>query len=159
MVSKKIMINKSSVFQYVVLITGALVYLLTIGYNINIYDEGIALVGAERIAHGEIPYRDFWTMYTPLNYYINAIWMSITGWTILSSRILASLLTLGTSLIIYFSLKKYISQFTALAGYLFSIVILFLSPISARPVTLAMFLGAIHIYFLIKCFISFFGIN
>ncbi len=34
---------------------------------INIYDEGVLLTGAKRFAQGEIPYKDFWTIYTPLN--------------------------------------------------------------------------------------------
>jgi len=143
--------NKSRrILEIFVLITGAILYLLTIGYNINIYDEGIAIVGAERVAHGEMPYRDFWTMYTPLSYYINAFWMSITGWTVISSRILASMFTLGTCLIIYFSLRKYTSNFIALAGYLFSIVMLFLSSIYSRPGAIALFLGALAVFLLMS---------
>lgn len=145
--------NKTKrIIEITVLIAGAIVYLVSIGYNINIYDEGIALVGAERVAHGEIPYRDFWTMYTPLSYYINALWMSLTGWTVMSSRILASMFTIGTCLIIYFSLKKYTSSSVALAGYLFSMVMLFLSTIYSRPGGMALFLGALTIYILIKSF-------
>ena len=32
---------------------------------LNIYDEGIIVYGATRVMHGEIPYRDFWTQYSP----------------------------------------------------------------------------------------------
>jgi hypothetical protein len=37
--------------------------------NLNMYDEGIILVGADRIMRGDVPYRDFWTMYGPGQFY------------------------------------------------------------------------------------------
>lgn len=37
---------------------------------LNIYDEGIILVGAQRVMQGELPYRDFWTMYGPGQFYL-----------------------------------------------------------------------------------------
>src|SRR5689334_6046278 len=33
--------------------------------DLNVYDEGVVLVAAQRILDGDIPYRDFWHMYAP----------------------------------------------------------------------------------------------
>jgi hypothetical protein len=40
--------------------------------DVNVYDEGVAVYGAERVASGEVPYRDFWTIYAPGDLYLIA---------------------------------------------------------------------------------------
>lgn len=47
--------------------------------RLNPYDEGIILVGADRILAGELPYRDFWTMYGPAQFYVVAALFKIFG--------------------------------------------------------------------------------
>jgi len=42
-------------------------------------DEGIVLEGAERVLHGEIPYRDFFTFYTPGSFYLVAMAFRVFG--------------------------------------------------------------------------------
>ncbi|BCX03327.1 MAG: hypothetical protein KatS3mg053_1265 [Candidatus Roseilinea sp.] len=46
---------------------------------LNIYDEGIIVYGATRVMHGEIPYRDFWTQYSPGQLYVLAGLFHIFG--------------------------------------------------------------------------------
>src|SRR5262245_48132784 len=41
--------------------------------------EGIPAVGAQRILHGELPYRDFWTMYAPGSFYLLAALFKLFG--------------------------------------------------------------------------------
>ena len=40
--------------------------------TVGTYDEGLVLVGADRVLHGEMPYRDFWTLYGPGSFYLLA---------------------------------------------------------------------------------------
>ncbi|MCK4236762.1 MAG: hypothetical protein KAX38_06560 [Candidatus Krumholzibacteria bacterium] len=49
-----------------ILISLSSLYLL-VGFNQDpdIYDEGLGVYGAARVLNGEIPYRDFWTLYAP----------------------------------------------------------------------------------------------
>lgn len=65
------------------------VFYLIAGFNfeINIYDEAIGIVGAERILNGELPYQDFWTIYSPGIFYFNAILISIISDDIFSLRL------------------------------------------------------------------------
>src|ERR1044071_3009268 len=42
-------------------------------------DEGIVLQGAERILRGEIPYRDFFSFYTPGSFYLISIVFRLFG--------------------------------------------------------------------------------
>ena len=53
---------------------------------LNIYDEGIILTGAARVMRGELPYRDFWTQYSPGQFYTLAALFSITGKSVLAAR-------------------------------------------------------------------------
>ncbi len=65
-----------------------LVYLV-IGFNlnINIYDEGIVLVGAARVAGGAVPYRDFWSIYGPGQFHLLALLFRLFGVSILVVRV------------------------------------------------------------------------
>ena len=47
--------------------------------NCGPYDEFLSLYGADRVLHGEIPYRDFWTMYGPAQFYVLAGFFKIFG--------------------------------------------------------------------------------
>src|SRR6184192_324694 len=49
-------------------------------------DEGIVLQGAARILRGEIPYRDFFSFYTPGSYYLYAGLFKIFGISLLVAR-------------------------------------------------------------------------
>jgi hypothetical protein len=43
---------------------------ITVQPNILAYDEALILYGASRVLHGDVPYRDFWTLYGPGSYYV-----------------------------------------------------------------------------------------
>jgi hypothetical protein len=47
--------------------------------GIDPYDEGIRLYGAMRVLHGAVPYRDFFAMYGPAQFYWPAAWFAVFG--------------------------------------------------------------------------------
>lgn len=49
-------------------------------------DEGVTLTMAERILHGQIPYRDFFTFVTPGSPYLMALWFKLFGPSYLVAR-------------------------------------------------------------------------
>ena len=53
----------------------------------------VTATAAERVQAGDIPYRDFWTMYAPGSYYLLALLFSIFGNHILVSSVAASILS------------------------------------------------------------------
>lgn len=64
----------------VLLFAGTFLYLLAFRRVTNMDpDEGIVLQGAERILHGQLPYRDFFSFYTPGSFYITAKVLKIFG--------------------------------------------------------------------------------
>jgi 4-amino-4-deoxy-L-arabinose transferase-like glycosyltransferase len=50
------------------------------------YDEGILLQGAVRILQGQVPYRDFFSFYTPAGYYVYAALFKVFGTSIVVAR-------------------------------------------------------------------------
>ena len=54
------------------LVVVAVLQLAANGTVVGIYDEGLILYGAARVAAGDVPYRDFWTLYGPGSFYLLA---------------------------------------------------------------------------------------
>lgn len=53
---------------------------------LNVYDEGIILVGAQRVLDGDVPYADFWSMYPPGPFYLLAGLFAIFGESVTVER-------------------------------------------------------------------------
>jgi hypothetical protein len=43
------------------------------------YDESLILVGSTRVLAGDVPYKDFWTMYGPGQFYLTAWLFTLFG--------------------------------------------------------------------------------
>lgn len=66
------------ILKYLIYTIGFIYLLISFNYGINIYDEGLVLVGGMRLLSGDLPYLDFWTIYAPGTYYISAIIQLLT---------------------------------------------------------------------------------
>lgn len=84
--------------------------LLPIKVHFEIYDEGIILTGAMRILGGELPYKDFWTIYPPGQFYIVALILKLFGNSIFFTRIFDTIIRFGILILIYFISKKFSSS-------------------------------------------------
>ena len=73
-------------------------------------DEGIVLRGAERILSGQIPYRDFFTFYTPGSFYLVAALFRIFGDTFAVARISLAAAGALCSVITYLLAKRVCSR-------------------------------------------------
>jgi len=62
---------------------------------------GISTVGAERVLNGEIPYRDFWTMYAPGQFYLLALMFKIFGTHLLVEVIATSIVCAAAACVCY----------------------------------------------------------
>ncbi|HXI07230.1 MAG TPA: hypothetical protein VNJ49_12970, partial [Bradyrhizobium sp.] len=56
----------------VIFVVSFLVNVVAMEPQLGVYDEGLVLVGVLRIKAGDVPYRDFWTMYGPGQVYLLA---------------------------------------------------------------------------------------
>lgn len=61
------------------LIVALLLQVVFLNFRVILYDEGLSLYGALRVFHGQLPYRDFWTMYPPGQFYLYAAAFRLFG--------------------------------------------------------------------------------
>src|SRR5579863_4789911 len=64
-------------------------------------DEGIVLMGAERILRGEVPYRDFFSFYTPGSFYLVALVFKVFGDSLVVARISLAIAGAACSVVTY----------------------------------------------------------
>lgn len=87
---------------------------LTMERRVNVYDEGIILTAAMRVAAGDIIHRDFYANYGPAAFYIVSWLFELFGQNVFSERIFDLIVRAGISTIIYSSLAHYSKQWLAL---------------------------------------------
>jgi len=63
-----------------------LYFIVCMDRNVNPYDEGIILFGANRVMDGDIPHRDFYANYGPAQFYIVAALFKVFGPSVLIER-------------------------------------------------------------------------
>jgi hypothetical protein len=71
----------------IALIIATLLYLaLSMNRTVNLTDEGLVLFGAERVLNGDVPHRDFFTLYGPAQFYLLAALYKVFGASVLVER-------------------------------------------------------------------------
>lgn len=73
-------------------------------------DEGIVLAGADRILHGEVPYRDFFSFYTPGSFYLVALLFRVFGDSLTVARTSLAVTGAGCSVITYVLARRVCSR-------------------------------------------------
>lgn len=86
-----------------------------LGSSVGSFDESIQLVGGMLVQNGNLPHRDFWTMYPPLNYYMNAMVFSILGTSVISARILQALFFVVVVVCIAWHFTRHVRSSTTFA--------------------------------------------
>ena len=83
----------------------AILFLAILGvYSLSWFQgvgASVSTIGAERVLRGEIPYRDFWTMYAPGHFYLLALLFRIFGSHILVEAVAASVVCAAAAVVCY----------------------------------------------------------
>jgi len=111
------------------------------------YDEGIVAYGATRILDGAVPYRDFWTLYNPGEFYMLAFIFKLFGISIKVAWLFAITVLSLTVCSIYLLIKRLCSRILGILGLLLSLAWLKSYMVFNRP-------GQLAILFFILCSLS-----
>jgi len=116
-------INKllnSKIFFLLVLVLSLLYLFTSIRIGYNIYDEGIVVYGANRVLDGDIPYRDFWTMYAPGQFYMVAFLYKLFGINLFVVRVYSAIINFFIAVLTYLIVKKFTDYKIALLSLIFT---------------------------------------
>jgi hypothetical protein len=91
--------------------------LLTAPFMITVrwWDEGIFLLGAEHLLHGDRLYADFFEFLPPGSFLITAGWLAMVGTSLWSVRCLAILVIVGVACLIYLTCRLVLKNAAASA--------------------------------------------
>lgn len=132
----------------IVLVTAYLFLFFGMSLHPNIFDEGIILTGAMRVAAGQIPHRDFYTNYGPAQFYILAGIFKVFGESLLVARLydvlVEALVATSVYCIVAFYCRRSIAILTTIATalYLFGLDI---KGLAIVPVSLLSLIGSVII--------------
>jgi hypothetical protein len=126
-------------FSYVILFLG-------MSLRPSIYDEGIVLTAAMRVAAGQIPHRDFYTNYGPAQYYVLAGLFKLFGQSMLVERLydlmIRALVVTSVYTIASSYCRRSVALFTSSVTVLWLFGLNFLNPgAAALPVSLLNLVG------------------
>ena len=90
-------------------------------FGLDTLDEGFEYQLAARILQGEVPYRDFFTVTTPLAFYIQALLIALVGPGLIVGRIATAIVGAGIAVCIYGAGSQVAGRPLAVAAALLSI--------------------------------------
>lgn len=90
------------------LVFGILYYLSYFNYGLDLDDEGLLLIGAQSILHGDWPVADFFS-YPPISYFLLAGFYKVFGDGVLSERILLLLLLLANAQLVFWISRQFLN--------------------------------------------------
>lgn len=138
--------------KLILLLCLSFIYLsLDINYGINIYDEGVPLVGAMKVLQGDFPYFDYWTLYAPGVFFINAFSIDLFGDSLITQRYFSIFIQV---LIVLFTflISKRINSKTSFQAGVFVAIILGGFDIWGRSVLYSILFTLIGIFFYVNYF-------
>jgi len=134
---------------------GALLFQLAVWRrSIGIYDESLELYCAEHALRGEVPYRDFWTMYGPAQFYVLALIFKVLGVSAVAGRIYDAVVKAGLVCICFALVKGFTNRLAS--GLACALILLWMTcnddPIYNFPIFPALVCSLISIMFLSRSF-------
>ncbi|MEA2479477.1 MAG: hypothetical protein QOJ07_1399, partial [Thermoleophilaceae bacterium] len=122
----------------------ALASALTMLNGVQPNDEGLMLQAAARIAHGQVPYSDFWWFYPPGQPYLLALLWKLFGPSLLPWRIVRVLADATVVVLVYALARRFAPRGASLAAAAVACgAMAFPSGPHPFPIALALALGAL----------------
>lgn len=107
-----------------IFVAAVLVQLIAWEPDLNPYDEGIILTGADAIYHGRLPYKDFWTMYAPGQFYLLALLFHIFEPQEYLARCIGIVFRAAIIALVWYMLQRFVRK--SLATFVSGIVLFIL---------------------------------
>jgi len=126
--------------------------LIVIQRRLGVYDESLELYCAEHVLKGQVPYRDFWTMYGPAQFYVLAAFFKLLGISVWVGRLYDAMVRAGLACVCFALANRLASR--RYAASVFVIVLVWIScidnPVYTFPVFPALLCSLLSILFLYR---------
>lgn len=115
------------------------------------YSIGYNLYGAQRILEGQVPYRDFHTLYPPATVYLNALLFRVFGIGLYQALLAVCVFKALTAVVLYLCARRVMPVAWSLAAAVFPIIWLRPNgPFKAVPMHYGALFLALALYFVIR---------
>jgi hypothetical protein len=126
--------------------------LAVIQRKLGVYDESLELYCAAHVLKGQVPYRDFWTMYGPAQFYVLAAFFKLLGISVWVGRLYDALVRAGLACVCFALTNRLTSR--RYATFVFAIVLVWIScidnPVYTFPVFPALLCSLLSVLFLYR---------
>lgn len=136
----------------VIFVVSFLVNVVAMEPQLGVYDEGLVLVGVLRIKAGDVPYRDFWTMYGPGQFYLLAGLFKAFGDYGIIERIWDIVVRSATVVACFYFVGQVASRTAAVLSAVGVLVLLAWPRTYGFPIYPATAFTALAVICMIKCF-------
>jgi hypothetical protein len=113
---------KTLIILFSLIVAGIIYLMLGFNYRLNVYDEAIGIYGARSVMNGEIPYRDFWTIYSPGYFYFLAFFLNLLNWHVITERIVTIAFLILPAVGVFFITKKIIDMRASVLAFILTII-------------------------------------
>ena len=143
---------RTALFFIGLFLAAMLFQLIVMQRKLGVYDESLELYCAAHVLRGQVPYRDFWTMYGPAQFYVLAAFFKLLGISAWVGRLYDALVRAGLACICFALTNKLASR--RYATSVFAIVLVLLScidnPMYNFPVFPALLCSLLSVLFLYR---------
>lgn len=120
--------------------------------GINVYDEGLILEGANRVANGGFPHRDFYANYGPAQFFVLAFLFKTFSPAVLVERVWDAFVRTATAMLIAYIAFRLASRFQAYLALLVCLIWLVSWGFPGYPVFPALLFTLVSVVFLLPWF-------
>jgi hypothetical protein len=143
---------RTALFFVSLFFAAALFQLIVMQRKLGVYDESLELYCAAHVLKGQVPYRDFWTMYGPAQFYVLAAFFKLLGISVWVGRLYDALVRAGLACVCFALTNRLTSR--RYATSVFAIVLVWIScidnPVYTFPVFPALLCSLLSVLFLYR---------
>jgi len=143
-------INKNKLIIIILLLATTIYYIPIIKSPLAPFDEAVILVGADRVVKGQVPYKDFLTIYGPAQIYTLATLFKLFGVSVTVERVYDIIIKSFLSIIIFLIIRRLSSTKAAFLGWAISLIWIEYTYFHVYPVYSAALFTFISVYFLLS---------
>lgn len=136
----------TAIFTFSIFLASCLIQLIAHDTSTGIYDEGIILSGAIAISEGKTPYKDFWTLYGPAQFYLISWVFNLFSENSLSARCIGIFFKSWITVAVFLVSRKILSEKIAISLSAGSLFFLIAQRNDLFPIFPALALGLTTIY-------------